>query len=161
VCTVDSAAAASWGKLWVEYDITLHTPQLPSGGSSFSTVSTVAGVAPLSSASIFGVAGAVAGNLGVTAAVNTVTVPNLIVGAEYEVSCSIVGTVITAFAFNLSSGFNLKTTVFSGFPAAATSANSTVTLTAAATSGVFIYTCTATTVTATDLIVALIPTSGF
>lgn len=30
ICRVDSSAAASWGKVWVEYDVELFTPQLPS-----------------------------------------------------------------------------------------------------------------------------------
>jgi hypothetical protein len=35
LATVDGTAV-SWGKLWVEYDITLFTPQLPAGGFALS-----------------------------------------------------------------------------------------------------------------------------
>jgi hypothetical protein len=28
ICTVDSAAAAGWGKIWVEYDVTFYSPQV-------------------------------------------------------------------------------------------------------------------------------------
>lgn len=43
VYTVDSAAAASWGKLWVEYEVDLYTPQLPPGGSSFTQIAGIVG----------------------------------------------------------------------------------------------------------------------
>lgn len=33
VATTDGTAV-NWGKLWVEYDVTFHTPQLPPGGSA-------------------------------------------------------------------------------------------------------------------------------
>jgi len=36
VCTTDGTAV-NWSKLWVEYDVTLHTPQLNPGGNTFSS----------------------------------------------------------------------------------------------------------------------------
>jgi hypothetical protein len=53
VFTVDSAAAASWGKLWVEYDVDLFTPQSQSStpvgvaGGSFVAVGGMTGANPL------------------------------------------------------------------------------------------------------------------
>jgi len=74
VCTTDGTAV-NWGKLWVEYDVTLFTPQLPSGGSLFNAGASVAsGGGSVSNAAIFGAVPVVVGdNVAVTAAANTVT----------------------------------------------------------------------------------------
>jgi hypothetical protein len=34
VCTVDGVNATPWGKIWVEYDVTFFTPQLPPAGAT-------------------------------------------------------------------------------------------------------------------------------
>lgn len=53
VFTVDSAAAAAWGKLWVEYEVDLYTPQtissIPAGvaGGSFLSGGSTSGANPL------------------------------------------------------------------------------------------------------------------
>jgi hypothetical protein len=162
VSVVDFTGAVAAGKLWVEYDVTFFTPQVsPSGNFQFSNV--IQSGATLSQASIFGTAGTqvVTGNLGVTAAINTLTLPNLVVGAEYMVSISLAG---TAFSVNLTNsvatGLTLKTTAFVGFPVAATSANVTQTFTATAVSGLLTYTVTAGTVTSGITFVQLVPTSA-
>lgn len=55
VFTVDSTAAAAWGKVWIEYDVVLHTPQsltsLPVGlaGGRFSGQAGMTGALPLGS----------------------------------------------------------------------------------------------------------------
>jgi len=53
VGTTDGTAVP-WGKLWVEYDITLYTPQLPSSGSSISSFQSYTSAAP-TTANPFGV----------------------------------------------------------------------------------------------------------
>ncbi len=52
LCTIDGTAV-NWGKLWVEYDITLMTPQLNPGGSSVMSAQHIGGQTP-TSASILG-----------------------------------------------------------------------------------------------------------
>jgi len=46
VDTVDSAGAASWGKLWVEYDVDLYTPQLTPSGAGVSSSQHLQGATP-------------------------------------------------------------------------------------------------------------------
>lgn len=49
VCTVDGTAV-NWGKLWVEYDVTFYTPQLPPAGSVGSSQMHLTTTAPTSAA---------------------------------------------------------------------------------------------------------------
>jgi len=50
VCTVDGTAV-KWSKLWVEYDVTLFTPQLPPGGGSSAFLSEhITGTSPTTGA---------------------------------------------------------------------------------------------------------------
>ncbi len=52
MCTIDGTAA-SWGKLWVEYDVTLYTPQLNPAGSGVISAQHIIGATP-TSASLLG-----------------------------------------------------------------------------------------------------------
>ena len=51
-CTVDSAAAAGWGKLWLEYDCTFYSPQINPQGNTAQFIH-ISGVTP-TSASLLG-----------------------------------------------------------------------------------------------------------
>lgn len=45
VCTTDGTAV-NWSKLWVEYDVTLFTPQLPPGGAAIALSEHIKGTTP-------------------------------------------------------------------------------------------------------------------
>jgi hypothetical protein len=161
ICTVDSAAAAPWGKVWIEYDVTFYTPQLQSGGSTFTTVSAIRSGGTMDNLNVFGDAPVITGNLGVTVAANVMTFPTLIVGAEYNIDLSLTGTTISAINSGVPVGMTLKTTCFLDFNAAGTKANMSRTFTATAVSGSMAITCTAASITAGQTIFSMIPTSSF
>jgi hypothetical protein len=164
VCTVDSSAAASWGKLWVEYDITLFTPQIQAlGGSGFANQFTLSAAGGgIAAASIFGATPEEMGGIDVSTALNVITINSgLIIGQEYAISCSITGTVISVFGLAAVTGLTSKTICFTGFPAAATSGNFSRTFIATAVSGSITVNCTATSVTASQTVFSLIPTAAF
>jgi hypothetical protein len=72
VCTVDGAAV-NWGKLWVEYDVTLFTPQLPSSGTSTVNSAIIQAGGSVSDTAYLGSAPTVTGGLSVSAVTNTIT----------------------------------------------------------------------------------------
>jgi len=147
VCTVDGTAVP-WGKLWVEYDVTLFTPQAPSGGfqgaSSIQATATTGqtGAAPFGSTAINAI-----GAIEASAVTKTVSMPHLNIGSEIQVTVALTGTVISAAALNNLVGLTLKNTLFAGFPAAATSAALTSTYTVSAEVASFDVAMTATTIT--------------
>jgi len=53
LCTLDGTAVP-WGKLWVEYDVTLMTPQLPSGGGGLLASQHIDAAAPTTAAFLGG-----------------------------------------------------------------------------------------------------------
>jgi len=55
VCTTDGSAV-SWGKLWVEYDVTFYTPQLPSAGAVFMAGGAIQGGGTITPAAPLGTA---------------------------------------------------------------------------------------------------------
>lgn len=75
VCTLDGAVT-NWGKLWVEYDITFFTPQLPPGGITVTSAQHIAGVTP-TTASILGTATTQAGSVAFVTVSNSVVTFNL------------------------------------------------------------------------------------
>jgi hypothetical protein len=165
VYTVDGTAV-NWGKVWVEYDVDLFTPQLPPGGSSFTQVATINGATSMTGALPFGTAPVVAGNMQIAVTDNgtnnVLTVSNAIVGAEYGLSIQSVGTVFTqqTEVTSITSGATYKTSV-GGIPAAATSCFSFATFTCTSTTMIFIINAVATTVTSTNAVLSLVPTSSF
>jgi len=164
VFTVDSAAAASWGKLWVEYEIELHTPQLPSGGSNFSYQLAVNGLTTLTAAEPFGVSPTVVGNLqcvvGNNGTNNTIVLSNAQIGGEYICNIVAQGTVITgAVAVQSNTGSN-AVTLKSVFNAAATLSISTLTFTPTASTVTLVIFGTATTITLCNVFISLIPTGS-
>jgi hypothetical protein len=113
VFSVDSAAAAVWGKLWVEYEIEFMTPQLLPGGdelSSSSTITMTAGTtaAPLTTGILSGI-----GPLSSFTAAGVMTFTNLVVGAEYIIGLADTGNASIA-NFGTLVGFTAKTTLEMG-----------------------------------------------
>jgi len=74
VCTTDGTAV-NWGKLWVEYDVTLFTPQLPPGGSSVSAAVHLAGATP-TTANIVGSAPVTTGTSGLISVTGSIVTFN-------------------------------------------------------------------------------------
>jgi hypothetical protein len=60
ICTIDGTAVP-WGKLWVEYDVTLETPAFPAGGFIQTAALIINGVTP-TSASLLGTQTVLAGS---------------------------------------------------------------------------------------------------
>lgn len=119
LCTVDGTAV-SWGKLWVEYDVTFFTPQIPPGGIQLSGAM-VSGGGSLAAATPFGSVPIQTGSLGLAAAAtNVISLSNVPIGSELVLFCEATGTVISATSFGTLVGVTAKNTLFSGFPAAAT-----------------------------------------
>jgi hypothetical protein len=164
VYTVDSAAAASWGKLWVEYDVDLFTPQLPPGGSSFTQTAVLYGKTAQTAALPFGTAPQVFGNMqvvvGNNGTNNTITLSNAVVGGEYALQGLLTGTVITQAPNIVSLTGGTAGTDSGGFSAAATSAWLTYTFIATSSTVVIVFDTTATTITDAAFTLALIPANG-
>jgi len=150
-CTVDGTAV-NWGKLWVEYDVTLITPHVPPGGFQ-STGTLSANGAPIAAATPFGSAPAALGSPAMSgAATNVLTMTGLIIGQEYSLATVITGTVITGFNVLTPVGCTLKTNNggSSFIDGAATAALQFNTFTATAQTATLTYTITATTVVGCD-----------
>lgn len=127
VASVDGTGGAPVGKLWVEYDVTFHTPQLPPTGVECLS-GLIVGATALSAANPWGTA-PVFYSSGLTPSVYPgggaggmdILIPDLDPGDEYLCVMSGTGTVISAVAATIAAGGAIRTTLFSGFPAAATS----------------------------------------
>jgi len=161
VATVDGTAVP-WGKLWIEYDVELYTPQTPPTGLIGVGSMSGSGVAE-AAATPFGTGPTSLGSFGLGAsATNVVSFSGLAIGGEYQCIFAITGTVITACSLTTLVGGTLKATQFSGFPAAATTAAAIVTFIATATSGSITASVTATTVTiSTFTMAALSPQPAY
>ncbi len=166
VATVDGSAV-SWGKLWVEYDVELMTPQLPPSGANSASATLIAGGGSVASATPFGAAPvAVNSNLVLSgsAASNVVSISGMTIGAEYCLSAGSNGTTISTYNLANPVGMTTKTLPVGGsnaINAAQTGATSVATFTATATSGSIQVTSTSATLTSTQFVMALVPTSSF
>jgi hypothetical protein len=153
--TLDGTAV-SWGKLWVEYDVTFFVPQLPPNGGAQVLGGRILGATTQTAANPLGVAPTVDSSAnGIS--VNTASVVTLAQTGTYLVQVTMAGTVLTAQALAATSGCVVTTvqpflvnaagtasqTVFS---VVTSSANATVSLTA-----------TATTVTGCAVYIATVP----
>jgi hypothetical protein len=152
-CTVDGTTAA-WGKLWVEYDVTLLTPQVPSGG--FQATGVLLGATSLAAATPFGTAGTSSGPLNPTAAALVVSLTNVQVGQVVTICGSIAGTVITGFAIAAVTGGTLIVNQGNCINGAANQAVLHAEFTATAINPSITFTCAATTVTASTVTAAIV-----
>ncbi len=160
VCVVDSGGAVPWGKVWVEYDVTFHTPQLSAGGSSFSSVGLLYNGTGTSAANLFGTVAnqSIQGGLSISGAANVLTISNATIGAEYLLDSIITGSVITVFNDGGAlAGATVKVNLFDGFNAAATGGVVTTTYLATASTITITFNCTATTVTSMRVAVMNVP----
>jgi len=159
-CTVDGTTV-NWGKLWVEYDVTLFTPQVPSGG--FQAEGSLAGsAAGAAAATPFGSAPVASGPIILAStSTNVLSMSNVQVGDEICVTVTGTGTVITAAALTTLVGLTLKFTLFAGFPAAATSFACVSTYTVTAINPSLVVALTATTVGCNAVVTKLAPQPVF
>jgi len=159
VCTVDGTAVG-WGKLWVEYDVTLFQPQVPAGGFQASGTlfanSNTTGAAPFGAA----VDQLSTGPIGLSATNNVVSVANAQIGQEIAMSMGVTGTGLTALTF-AGTGLTPKN-VTVAVNTAGTFAVSQETFTVSAIPASLTVTCTATTVSRSIMVVsALAPAPTF
>lgn len=108
VCTIDGTGVG-WGKLWVEYEVTLYNPQVPSGG--FLATGTLRSTTNTSENSPFSTS-ASNGIFSLSASGQTVTVTNLQPGQEIILVCSCsAGADLTAFDVTPTAGLQLVTSL--------------------------------------------------
>jgi hypothetical protein len=94
-CTVDGTAV-NWGKLWVEYDVTLITPHVPSGGFQGAGYLGAAG-GSLAAATPFGAAPTASGSVILSAAAtNVLSISNVQIGQTLLLTYVVIGTTISA-----------------------------------------------------------------
>jgi len=160
-CTVDGTAVP-WGKLWVEYDVTLFTPQTPVGGFQASGTLISAG-GTITPTTPFGAAPLATGPVILTPIIGNpsqFTISGVQVGQELELVTVISGTVITALAHTIISGVNAKTNAFDGFPAAATTGAIVTTYNISAPIPIIELDITATTITRTIVTAVILSPSA-
>jgi hypothetical protein len=158
--TVDSTTAASWGKLWVDYEVELHTPQsltsLPTGLSG----GRLNGATSLSGALPFGTGGAFDANAAGLQYDGTSGAIILQKSGTYILSYIVTGTVMSAATFTFSNATQIGSTA-QAFNAAATSGVVTVLFTADEPNARIFPALTATTVTACIGFIGVAPMDSF
>lgn len=165
VITTDGADnTTGWGKLWVEYDVTLFHPQVPAGG--FQSSGTLEGGTNCSSADPFGLDSAQTATgpiqLSSPGTSQTLNMSGLQVGQEILLTVVITGTVVTAITVTTPTGLTLKTSLTNLVSATGTVATSNSTYLVTASSASVLVTSTATTITGTRAVVAaLAPAPNF
>lgn len=166
VCTQNvTTASAVCGELYVEYEVELLTP-IWENLSGTSGVLVAEGTAGQASSAPFGT-GTLAGVGQIQTLVTTGTplvtaVTGLVVGQEYDVSCTLEGTVMSGGTLTASAGLTLKQGSSTFAYIGTTYGVLSYTATATATSGVLTFAnVTATTVTTAFMSIALIPTTIF
>jgi hypothetical protein len=162
VCTIDGTAV-NWGKVWLEYDVSLFNPQLPPGGAAGTGTLQGSG-GSLAAATPFGSVPIQLGSYALAAtATNVVSLSGLPINGEISVSLTVAGTGITGVAPSALVGLTAKNLLFSGFPVAATSGCYAVTYTVnAASASITFGNLAASTITSAELIVtALVPAPAF
>jgi len=154
-CSDDGAA--NTGKLWVEYDVTLYNPHVPPGGF-FQTGALVSAGGTIAAATPFGAVPVSTGAPALSAAgVAVLTFSGMVIGEEYALTLSVVGTVITVLnTTGAAVGRVNKTAETSIINAGATAALSFETFTATAETASITVTVTATTVTSCIAVVSVL-----
>lgn len=108
VATVDGTGV-NWGKLWVEYDITFHTPCLPPAGAALGAGATISG-SSITTAAPFNGATVNAGSDNLVSLANgSVT---FLFSGRYQVSLYMTGTTVTCASPTLSNTSGLSAYVF-------------------------------------------------
>jgi hypothetical protein len=149
VCTVDGTAV-NWGKLWVEYDVTLITPHTPPGGFQASGF-LYAGGGSLAAATPLGSVPVASGPIILAeAATNVLSISNVQVGQVIAVHVVLGGTTMSALTFGTLVGLTSQGSFFSMASSAATSV-----------SAVDYFTVTALNPTLTMSVTAASVTSGY
>jgi len=146
-CTVDGTAV-NWGKLWVEYDVTLITPHVPPGG--FQSGGTLqAGGGTIAAVTPFGAAPANTGTISIAAAgTSVVSLSNLQIGQVVVVTCAFQGTVMSVCQQGTLVGLTQILGLSSMNNGAATATASVYVYTVTALNPTILLTVAATTVTA-------------
>jgi len=157
VNTVDSTGAAPWGKLWIEYEVELHTPQAQTSlpvGLSGGKISggTMSGAMPLGSTAT------VDANASGISYSNTTGAVTFEKTGTYCIAFSFVGTVMSAPVYTLVNCTSL--TAASTFDAAATGGRALVMITVDASNGTLTPSLTATTVTTCIMFIGCSPDSS-
>lgn len=154
-CTTDGTAV-NWGKLWVEYDVTLFTPHTPPGGFQAAGTLMAAG-GTIAAATPFGAAPVATGSVILSAVAGVVTVANVQIGQEICLASEIIGTVITGYQQGSPVGMTIRSDGNGNLiNAAATNAALFVTYTVTALNPTLTYAVTATTVTSCNLVVTVL-----
>jgi hypothetical protein len=158
VFTVDSAAAAAWGKIWIEYEVVLFTPHAQTGlpvglsGGSFFGSSGMTAALPLGT-----VSNAFSGTAGIT--YNTTTgALTFQKSGWYLIAINLTGTGMSAPVYTLSNMTNQESD--HDVNAAGTSLVAFVCLSADAANATCIFSLTAATVTACRFFIGSAPTSS-
>jgi len=162
VGTLDGTAV-NWGKIWIEYDVTLINQQLNSSGPS-GNGTIVSGGGTVAAATPFGAVPVSTGSYNLTgAATNVLTVSGLSIGVEYCINFNAIGTVITGSSTAITTGGTAVTGFGSNvINSAQTTASTGTTFTATAVTATITLSLTATTITKTLAILnALSPTPSF
>jgi len=155
VCTTDGTAV-NWGKVWLEYDVTLFNPQLPAGGIAGSGTITSGG-GTIAAATPFGAVPVATGSYGLSAtATNVISLFGLPIGGELIITSASTGSVISEYIVEPASGLVAKTALFSGFPAAALTGCSVATYSITAANATIDLDIIATTITATYCVITVL-----
>ncbi len=155
-CTVDGTNV-SWGKLWVEYDVTLITPHVPPGGfQAAGTLQAAGGSA--AAATPFGAVPNATGPVQLSgAATKVLSISNVQVGQEIAVTTTVSGSVITGLTFDTLVGLTLRTGPSANcINAAASLATCFATYTVTALNPTLDVEVTATTVTGSETVVTVL-----
>jgi hypothetical protein len=167
--TINSAAAAGWGKLWVDYEFDFETPQIPAAGSNFQNSIAITG------GGTFSASGGKVANLGTAptmvgglqAVISTtggneshIVLNGLTVGAEYLISSDVIcpgSDLTTGDTFNTFVGAGIvsnNSTINSG----QTNVVSFCTFVPTASTVSFNYYGSGTALTSSNMVITLIPT---
>lgn len=156
VCTIDGTAV-NWGKLWVEYDVELFIPQLPSAGpcplggqidgATTQTPGNPFGVAPVVDPEAVGIS------------MNTASVLNFLSPGTYVASVAYVGTTISAMV--ATAGTNVTVTAYAtAINTAATIGIQSYAIVVSQANGTVSFSTTAATITGAEVKIGSAPTSS-
>jgi len=161
ICTTDGTSA-NWSKLWLEYDVELISPQLPSSGVAGS--GSLIAQSAISITNMFGTNPVASGSYGMSFAngasgIGTLSFTGLTIGTEYSLIVHQVGTVLGTQAFSSLVGATQVNQYSSESNSAFTDALSLITFTATSNNASMLYSSFATTITASDALLASMPVS--